>query len=160
MTGHTHGDFMELPHWKIKPPAQNPISHSITLSRHWSNQFLPYPINAEPQDAVTSINFISLWFNSTRSQLPDLRCARPMPHRFSHCAQCIFNRGFLRSNPSSAKECKVRNETGLSLDYWGIMFLGRLRSYTNVNWLVTVCTHGELTAWLVYIIGVLCARNV
>ena len=40
----THGDFIVLPHWNIRPQAPWP---NITLSWHWAIRSLPYPNNAE-----------------------------------------------------------------------------------------------------------------
>ena len=46
-------------HWKIRPSAQhNLISHSITLSWHWENQSLYYPIDAKQQTRKWQV---SIW---------------------------------------------------------------------------------------------------
>ena len=47
----THRNFIVLPHWETRVPAQWPdilLSHiTVTLSWHWANQSSPYLINAE-----------------------------------------------------------------------------------------------------------------
>ena len=56
-----------------------PISHSVILSWHWTNQLLSYPIKAERQiRKQKTFHFISHWFDSTRNQTPDQE-ARAIP---------------------------------------------------------------------------------
>ena len=51
VTVHTHGDYIVLPNWEITASTMSryPSQHSVTLSSHWVNQNLPYPIDAKCQ---------------------------------------------------------------------------------------------------------------
>ena len=75
----THGKFIVLPHWETGHQHHDLISHSVTLSWHWSNQSIPYPNNAEHLARKWQVSILKvIGFTQPSVWTHDLRHARPV----------------------------------------------------------------------------------
>ena len=79
-----------LPYWEYQTAGtHDSISHSVTLSWHWANRYLPYPSNATHQAGKRQVSiFISHWLDWTGNWTPNLLNARLTLYRFGHRTPC------------------------------------------------------------------------
>ena len=52
--------FIVLPHWSIMPQTLDMIPHPVTLSWHWVDQFLLYPVSLSAKRGAASTIFNNL----------------------------------------------------------------------------------------------------